>query len=73
MCVQLRKIGVFDSFNQIIISCCQLLVIDIMLSVRLLFLLLQVETYKSFRPGDIVLAKVVSLTCTCGSDPLFSN
>lgn len=25
--------------------------------------LLQVEIYKSFRPGDIVLAKVVSLTC----------
>lgn len=24
--------------------------------------LLQVETYKSFRPGDIVLAKVVSFT-----------
>lgn len=25
--------------------------------------MLQVETYKSFRPGDIVLAKVVSFTC----------
>lgn len=27
--------------------------------------LLQVETYKSFRPGDIVLAKVVSFTLLC--------
>lgn len=35
-----------------------------MLGIKLLSLLLQVETYKSFRPGDIVLAKVVSFTCS---------
>lgn len=33
-------------------------------SSTLLTLLLQVEIYKSFRPGDIVLAKVVSFTCS---------
>lgn len=30
---------------------------------KAVFSLLQVETYKSFRPGDIVLAKVVSFIC----------
>lgn len=40
-----------------------LIVWDDTLGIKLLSLLLQVETYKSFRPGDIVLAKVVSFTC----------
>lgn len=35
-------------------------------SLRSYFFISQVETYKSFRPGDIVLAKVVSFT-RCGS------
>lgn len=35
-------------------------------SLRMYFFISQVETYKSFRPGDIVLAKVVSFT-RCGS------